>query len=74
MKAQLESTSKIVELNGVPCRIWEEHTESGIPFHAYIVRVGVDRTLDNSQFERELQETRAPSAQVAAEIPLRMIL
>lgn len=79
MKATLESTSKIVRLkvkgneDGVPARIWEGTTESGIPFHAFIVRVAVDKGADNSQFERELQETRSPSPDVA-NYPLRMIL
>lgn len=73
MKATLESTSKIVTMNGIPCRIWEGKTESGIPFHAYIVRVAVAPNQDNSQFEKELTETAVPSAEVAA-IPMRMIL
>jgi hypothetical protein len=83
MRATLESTSKIVKLQietepgkghaTMPARIWEGTTESGIPFHAYIVRVAVDPKADNSQFERELQQTRAPSPTVA-EIPLRLIL
>ncbi len=69
----LISTSKIVELNGVPARVWEGTTASGIPVHAFITRVAVDREADNSQFEAELKETRAPSADVAA-YPLRMVL
>lgn len=77
MKATLESTEKIVQFNGVPCRIWEGHTEGGVPFHAYIVRVAVADKLrsagDHAVFERELQEMRKPSADVEA-IPMRMIL
>jgi hypothetical protein len=73
MKAQLESTSKIVTVNGVEARVWEGHTESGIAFHALIVRVGVEKTSDCSQFEAELKETRSPSPEVAA-YPARMIL
>lgn len=77
MKIILENTSKIVELvvNGtaIPARIWEGKTESGIACHAFITRVGVDKNEDNSQFEAELKEERAPSADVAT-YPLRMIL
>jgi len=73
MKVTLESTSKIVELNGVPARIWEGRTESGIPIHCYVTRVAVDRGADASEFERELKEQRVPSPEVAA-IPARMIL
>ena len=71
MRVTLESTTKIVELitgNGhtVPARIWEGHTENGIPCHAYITRIAVARTEDASQFERELVEHRPPTAAVAA--------
>jgi hypothetical protein len=73
MKAMLESTSKVVEFNGIPARIWEGKTEKGIPFHAFIVRVGVGRGEDSTEFEAELKETRSPSVAMEA-IPLRMIL
>lgn len=73
MKITIESTSKIVELNGVPARVWEGKTESGIPVHCYVTRIAVERDQDGSEFERELQEHRAPSAAIEA-IPLRMIL
>lgn len=73
MKVTLESTTKIVELNGVPARIWEGETEDGIKLHAYVTRVAVNKEQDSSQFEKELQLHKAPSAEVEA-IPLRMIL
>jgi hypothetical protein len=73
MKITIESTHKIVHLNGVPARIWEGHTDSGIPVHCYVTRVAVEADADCSVFERELQEHRAPSAAVQA-IPLRLIL
>lgn len=58
---------------GILCRIWEGKTETGIPMHALIVRVGVNEGQDYSQFELELIEQRAPSAEIAA-FPKRMIL
>ncbi len=73
MKITIESTTKIVRLNGVPARIWEGETDSGIPIHCFITRVAVHNDLNHEQFERELSECRAPSADVQA-IPLRMIL
>lgn len=74
MKISIESTTKFVTLNGVPARIWEGHTESGIPVHCYVTRIAAPAAgADLSQFERELQEHSAPSAEVAA-IPLRMVL
>jgi len=78
MKVTLESTSKITFLvvNGqeVPARVWEGMTESGIPCHAFITRIAVNAQHDASDFERDLQETRAPSAELQRAIPIRMIL
>ena len=79
MKLILENTSKVVVFktsvlgDGLPCRVWEGETDTGIKVHAFIPRVGVKDDQDCSQFERELKEQRAPSAEVVA-FPLRMIL
>jgi hypothetical protein len=73
MKLTIESTTKIVHLNGVEARVWEGETESGIPVHCFITLVAVHEGLDTPQFEKELSEQRKPSAEVAA-IPLRLIL
>ena len=74
MKVTLENTTKIVNLNGVPARVWEGQTESGIPCHAFITRIAVARDEDASQFEAQLKETKAPSPEVDNAYPLRMIL
>lgn len=74
MKIAIESTSKIVTINGIDGRIWEGHTESGIPVHCFITRIAVHDTEDASEFERELQECRAPSALVDVTYPARLIL
>lgn len=73
MKVTLQSTTKIVQLNGVPARIWEGTTESGIPVHAYVTRIAVHEDQDQMEFERELQAHEQPSVEIAA-IPLRMII
>lgn len=73
MKVCMESTEKIVALNGVPARIWEGHTESGIPVIVYVTRVQVPEDADQEQFQRELEEHRPPSPEAVA-IPLRLIL
>jgi len=73
MKVQLESTTKIVRLNGVPARIWEGHTAAGVPCHAYVTRIAVANDQDASEFERELQEHAAPSLDIEA-IPFSMII
>jgi hypothetical protein len=78
MKITIENTSKIVELEGavgrMPARVWEGHTESGIPVHCYVTRIAVARELDTEQFERELIECRQPSAKIEQAIPLRLVL
>ncbi len=74
MQITIKSTSKLVELNGVPARIWEGETESGIPVHCYVTRIAAPAAgADLAQFERELTEHQAPSAAIQA-IPLRMVL
>jgi hypothetical protein len=57
----------------IPARVWEGHTEAGIPIHCFITRVAVAAGADQTQFERELKEQRTPSFEVAS-IPFRMIL
>ena len=74
MKIAVENTSKIVTLNGVPARIWEGFTESGIRCHCYITRIAIDKDeLRSEEFERELNEQKAPSTEIEA-IPIRTIL
>lgn len=76
MKLNLESTTKIIELNGTPARIWEGTTESGIKIHAFIHRVAVDKNEAPDalqKFRDELLECKAPSPEIEI-YPLRMIL
>jgi hypothetical protein len=74
MKVQIESTTKIVHLNGVPARIWEGITDSGIKIHCYITRVAIDKDEKRiDEFEKELKSQIPPSAEIEA-IPMRMIL
>jgi hypothetical protein len=74
MKITIASADKIVTLNGtVQARVWEGRIDSGIPVHCFVTRIAVHQGADFSQFERELQEHQAPSADVQA-IPLRLII
>jgi len=73
MKITIESTTKIVELNGIPCRIWEGETESGIKMHAFISRVAIGKDENAEEFARELQQCAAPSVAVEF-IPDRLII
>jgi hypothetical protein len=77
MKITVESTDKIVDLlnesSVIACRVWEGQTESGVKVHCFIPRIAAKADQDLSQFERELQEMRPASVEIAA-IPLRLIL
>ncbi|MCK9281325.1 MAG: hypothetical protein M0P71_11935 [Melioribacteraceae bacterium] len=74
MKITIENTTKIVELNGVPARVWEGKTESGIKVHCYITRIAIDKNEKRvDEFQKELQEQKAPSEEIQA-IPLKLIL
>jgi hypothetical protein len=84
MRIMLESTTKVVELNGVPARIWEGATESGIPIYAYVTRMPVDeqerRGLTvaplayQEQFDVELNATSREAAPALQAIALRVVL
>lgn len=79
MTVTLHSTTKIVTLQtatggSVSARIWEGQTDTGIPVHAFVVRVGVDRSEDTSQFERELEACVAPSATVDSVYQSRVVI
>jgi hypothetical protein len=73
VKVKLESTTKMVVCDGLYTRVWEGKTESGIEVHAFIVRLAAPLSANQAEFEKELQECRAPSPDVEA-IPLRLIL
>jgi len=69
MKATIYSTSKIVIIkadpldldSGVPARIWEGMTQSGIKIKCFITYVAIDKNEKNiEQFEKELLESEAP--------------
>jgi hypothetical protein len=74
MKITIESTSKIVDLDGVPGRVWEGVSEGGVKVICFITRIVAQTTgQDLKQLEAELQEQRVPSEEAKA-IPLRLIL
>jgi hypothetical protein len=73
MKITLTNTSKIVNINGVPARIWEGQTDTGIPIHCFITRIAVAQDQDCAVFEQELQSCAAPSEAVEA-IPFWLII
>lgn len=60
MKITIESTSEIVEVNGIPARVWEGQTERGVKVQVLVTRIAVHNSEDASQFEAELKKQHAP--------------
>ena len=74
MRAILNSTTKIVKINGIKTRVWEGISESGIKMHAYIALVGIDKNEKNTeQFDKELEQMQPPSVDIDM-IPPAMII
>lgn len=79
MKITIESTTQIIELETkdgrgrIPGRLWEGHTDSGIPVQCIVTRIAAPAAEDLTQFERELRECREPETEPQA-FSLRMIL
>jgi hypothetical protein len=73
MKITVTSTTKRVEINGLPTRVWEGHTESGTPVHCFIACIAVPVDHDAAEFERDLLECDQPSAELQ-DIPERLSL
>lgn len=71
MKITVSNTTKIVTVNGVPARIWEGTSESGVPVMALVTRISAHGDL--MEFDRELEQTTPPSADAQA-LPSRLIL
>jgi ribosomal protein S12 methylthiotransferase accessory factor YcaO len=60
----IESTTRLVAINGVPARVWQGTSERGVPVVCCITRIAVAEGDDNSQFEAELKEHAAPTPAV----------
>lgn len=74
MKVTLESTTKIVQVNGVYARIWEGETDTGIPVHAFVTRIAAPEKENQEQFKRELVECCEPRDERIKSYPMRMVL
>lgn len=80
MEITIRSTEKIVILQsdalaeGVPARLWEGETKSGIKVHCFVTRIAIDSNeLRIEEFEQELIEQQAPSTAMEA-YPTKLIL
>jgi len=66
MEITLHNTTKLTSINGVPARIWEGHTASGIPIHCYITRIAVNHLDNCTEFDQELEHASPPTPAVMA--------
>lgn len=76
MTITINNTEKIVSINGVPARVWEGQTDTGISVTCLVTRIAVSESEPaevHEDFARQLQETRKPSAEREA-WPLRLVL
>ena len=79
MRVTLESTTRTVEIvaasgERIPARVWEGKTDKGIRCYALITRIAVHKDDDAGEFEQDLREQRAPSAEAARAFDSRLVL
>lgn len=63
MRMTVDSTSKMITVNGIPARIWEGTTEKGSRVVAFVMRVTA-MGEDDGEFVRDLLEVVAESPDV----------
>jgi len=80
MKIIIEPTTQIVSVkadifsDGVPARVWEGMTESGIKVQCLVTRIAVSKDEPRfEEFEKDLLSMKEPSEEVRA-YPTRLIL
>lgn len=66
MKITIESTEKMTFVNGTQARVWKGISERGVNCIVFVANIGVEKTADHSQFERELKETMPPTSVLMA--------
>lgn len=74
MKATLISTTKIVLVNDVPCRVWEGTTSNGNPVVAFVAMIAcASKEVDAESIAAELMANADPSSQSDA-VPSAILL
>jgi hypothetical protein len=74
VKLTIEHTDRIVDVNGVPARVWEGVSDTGIPCVVLVTRIAVALGHDQTAFEQDLQEQRPPSPVAERVFDLRSVL
>lgn len=67
MQMAIESTGQIVDVDGVPCRVWRGTTAAGVPCVVFVHRIAVQNSVDQSQFDAELMEQLPPNRRLELE-------
>lgn len=65
MQMVIKATDQLTEIDGVPVRVWEGRTSSGIPCKVFVHRIAVDRAEDTAEFDRALAEQLPPGRVVS---------
>ena len=78
MRMTIESTERVIVIQAqgvaVPARVWEGHTEKGVPVAVLVTRIAAHAEHDQAEFEQDLKETRTPSSHAIEAFPMRLIL
>lgn len=61
MKATMESTSKLITLNGLQLRVWEGTSEHGVQFVALVNQCAALSDVAQNQLIKELMQTKEPA-------------
>jgi hypothetical protein len=70
----LQPTTRIVEVNGVPARVWEGVTPDMQHVVALIAQIAVHKDADQAAFQASLQEAQGPTKAAVEIYPLRMLI
>jgi|SRR5262245_161137 len=54
MRIEMEATERLMELEGVPVRLWEGRTDRGVRCLVFVHRLAVPPGEDSTEFDREL--------------------
>lgn len=74
MKITIESTTRIVLVNGVPTRVWQGTSEGGLVIAALVAQIAVDADAAPADFGRELEENAAPLPAAMAMFPYAAVV
>ena len=74
MKIELEPTTQLHTIDGVPARLWQGTTDQGTPIFAFITHIGVDKDTPSPEIEAALGQEVSPPRPELRVFPARMVL